>query len=70
MIISARWPRTNSKFSAQEFKEIHRNIGSLETPKQDGADSSKQEVVSTIKISSVARGGYNPPHRPVNQNAE
>ena len=34
MIISARWFRTSSKFSGQEFEEIHRNIGSSETPKQ------------------------------------
>ena len=34
MIISAWWLRTSSKFSGQEFEEIHRNIGSSETPKQ------------------------------------
>ena len=34
MIISAWWLRTSSKFSGQEFEEIHRNIGSPETPKQ------------------------------------
>ena len=34
MIISSSWLRTSSKFSGQEFEEIHRNIGSLETPKQ------------------------------------
>ena len=33
MIISAWWLRTSSKFSGQEFEEIHRNIGSSETPK-------------------------------------
>ena len=34
MIISAWWLRTSSKFKGQEFKKIHKNIGSLETPKQ------------------------------------
>ena len=34
IIISAWWLRTGSKFSGQEFKDIHRNIGSSETPKQ------------------------------------
>ena len=34
MIISAWWLRTSSKFSGQEFEEIHKNLGSLETPKQ------------------------------------
>ena len=34
MIISAWWLQTSSKFSGQEFEEIHRNIGSSETPKQ------------------------------------
>ena len=34
MIISATWLRTSSKFSGQQFEEIHRSIGSLETPKQ------------------------------------
>ena len=34
MIISAWWLLTSSKFSGQEFEEIHRNIGSSETPKQ------------------------------------
>ena len=34
MIISAWWLRTNSKFREEEFEEIHRNIGSSETPKQ------------------------------------
>ena len=29
-----KWLRTSSKFSGQEFEEIHRNIGSLETSKQ------------------------------------
>ena len=32
--ISARWLQTSSEFCGQEFKEIQRNIGSLETPKQ------------------------------------
>ena len=32
--ISAWCFRKNSKFSGQEFEEIHRNIGSLEAPKQ------------------------------------
>ena len=34
MIISAWWLRTSSKFKRQEFEEIYRNIGSLETPNQ------------------------------------
>ena len=34
MIVSAWWLQTSSKFIGQEFKEIHLNIGSLETPKQ------------------------------------
>ena len=34
MIISAWWLQTSSKFSGQEFQEIHKNIGSSETPKQ------------------------------------
>ena len=34
MIISAWWLQTSSKFSGQEFGEIHRNIGLSETPKQ------------------------------------
>ena len=34
MIVSARWLRKSSKFSEPSFEEIHRNIGSMETPKQ------------------------------------
>ena len=34
MIISAWRLRTSSKFSRQAVEEIHRNIGSLEIPKQ------------------------------------
>ena len=34
MIISAWWLRTSSKFSGQEFEEIHSNIGSSKTLKQ------------------------------------
>ena len=34
MIISAWWLRTSIKFSGEEFEEIHKDIGSLETPKQ------------------------------------
>ena len=34
IIISAWCLRTSSKFSGQEFEEIHQYIGSLETPKQ------------------------------------
>ena len=30
---AAWWLRTSSKFSGKEFEEIHRNIGSSETPK-------------------------------------
>ena len=40
MNISARWLRTSSKFSEQEFEQIHKNIGSLETPKQVQISSS------------------------------
>ena len=34
MIISTWWLLTSSKLCGQEFKEIHTNIESLETPKQ------------------------------------
>ena len=34
MIISAWWLRASSKFGGQEFEEMHRNIRSLEAPKQ------------------------------------
>ena len=34
MIIFAEWLLTSSKFIGQEFEEIHRKIGSLETPEQ------------------------------------
>ena len=50
MIISAWWIRTSSKFSEQEFEEILRNIGLLETFKKvRGRDSSDHEVVIAIK---------------------
>ena len=46
--ISAWWFQTSSKVSGQEFKEIHRDIGSLETVKA-GADISTHIVVIAIK---------------------
>ena len=49
MIISAGWIRTSSKFSGQDFEEIHMSIGSLETLKQDRGDSSSHKVVIVTK---------------------
>ena len=34
IIISAWWLRTSSKFNGQDFEEICRNFGLLETPMQ------------------------------------
>ena len=53
MIISAWWFRTSSKFSGQDFQETGGNIRSLETPKQDSADSSNHKVVIVIKSARI-----------------
>ena len=47
------WLRTSSKFSEQEFKEIYRNIGSLETFKQ--VRIPKHEVVIAMKCAWIAQ---------------
>ena len=52
MIISAWWLRTSSKFSCQEFEEIHRNIGSLETSKLVRIPT-KYEVVIAKKSAPI-----------------
>ena len=46
--ISAWWIRANSKFSGQEFEEIYRHFGSLETLKQVRIPP-KHEVVIAMK---------------------
>ena len=48
MIISAWWLQTSCKFTGQQFEEIVKNIGSLETPKA-GANFFILEVVIAMK---------------------
>ena len=42
----------SSKFSGQEFEEMHRTIGSLKTPKAS-ADSSKHDVVTKGGVEDI-----------------
>ena len=45
MINSARWFRTSSKFSGQEFEEIFKNIRSLVTPEQMRIPLSMKQIM-------------------------
>ena len=55
MIISAWWRQTNSKFSGQEFEEIHRNIGRLETPNQVRISPSTKHLMQRKYVRIVQR---------------
>ena len=53
MIISAWWLRTSSKFSGQEFEEIHRNIGKIRwSPKKKVSTEIKSDFSAENQVIS------------------